>query len=294
MTKTAIEFNDEQEAKGRFTDAHRVLLVKHWQATHGLAVDGYAGDEETIPSLNHALDPTEHVGAEPDPTPKVAPGARGRVITLTTQQRINRALYAARKIDKRKLDDYIRESAAEWCATIYYLLEGYNGGKDPTAIDSADRWSKPGSAFVNRTCDCSGFDAWAHGFDRYQSVRFGHIYSGWINTDSKIYDVDGPAKCFRVVGARSGNPHGRPVPGSIVTYESYTHNGRKVYGHEGTVVDYRGDLEKWDPHNAECWKLIDVVDCAKQDPNPAITMHDGLWWHGKNTRFVESIMRADS
>lgn len=49
MTKTHA-YNLEQRARGTFTDDHLEKLVRHWQSTHGLAVDGMAGPK-TLASL---------------------------------------------------------------------------------------------------------------------------------------------------------------------------------------------------------------------------------------------------
>src|SRR5688572_19136032 len=130
-------------------------------------------------------------------------GLRGLVLELTSDEIVNRLLYLAGKVDSSKLDKCVLNPAPT-CVTGYYRLNGdhdgyapYNGGKDPTACDPFDRWRKTGKTFVNITSDCIGGQAWAHGFDRYQSSRFAHIYDGWINTDSMRMDVS------RVLGPKS-------------------------------------------------------------------------------------------
>jgi murein DD-endopeptidase MepM/ murein hydrolase activator NlpD len=50
---TADEFNSSQQALGLLTRRHVTELVKAWQASHGLVVDGYAGPK-TIMSLSGA------------------------------------------------------------------------------------------------------------------------------------------------------------------------------------------------------------------------------------------------
>lgn len=278
MTKRD-EFNKKQLASGKLTVPMVSELVEYWQTGHGLQVDGMAGDRETIPSIQFAL------SDESPPKESTARlGLRGIVVKLTREQIVTRAMYLAGRARLEDLDQHVRkEDAPSECPTIYYLLKGHNGGKDPTASDPSDRWSNPGSTFVNVTCDCSGGNAWMHGFDRFQPKRFSHIYDGWINTDSKMMDASGPQKCFRSVG--------RPEPGTIIVYKTHKRNGKTIIGHEGTVVGYRGDLSKWDPKVRKNWSLIDVVDVSARGAGQrANLLRDGSWWYGVDSMFLESVM----
>lgn len=56
---SATSYNKKQYEKGDFTDLMIVQLVAHWQATHGLNVDGYCG-----PDTQHSL-----LSARQDPSP---------------------------------------------------------------------------------------------------------------------------------------------------------------------------------------------------------------------------------
>jgi len=223
---------------------------------------------------------------------------RGVVLPLTREQIVTRALYLCGKRPLSALDEHVRQDPIELhslgykytspfdptqltCPDLYYLLQDHNGGKDPRAPDPADRWSAPGKTFQNRTVDCSGGNAWMHGFDRYQPERFAHLYDGYINTDSKILDATGARRCFR--------PLPRPEPGCIITCMSGS-PGHKV-GHEGCVVAVHA-LE-WDPTVKACWGLVDVVDCAKRDPNPTNRMTTALGWFGTQAYFLESVMEPD-
>lgn len=269
------DFNKKQLSSGKLTVPMVSELIEYWQTGHGLQVDGMAGERETIPSIQFALSDE----AQPKEPVPIQIG-RGRVVKLTRDQVVKRAMYLAGHASIEELDDHVRKvDAPSECPTIYYLLKGHNGGKDPTAPDPSDRWSNPGSPFVNRTCDCSGGNAWMHGFDRYQPKRFAHIYDGWINTDSKMADASGSQKCFRSVG--------RPEPGTIIVYKT---RGATI-GHEGTVVGYRGDLSKWDPKVRANWRLIDVVDVSARGAGQrANLLRDGSWWYGVGSMFLESIM----
>lgn len=161
--------------------------------------------------------------------------ARGTVLGLSLAQIAERARFLA----------------SPECPDGFYLLKGYNGGKDPNAPDPFDRWSKPGSAHVNRTADCIGGAAWCGGFDRYQPERFAHIYDGWVNTDSMLLDALGPRRCFK--------PLDRPVPGCFVVAPSKS-PGHRI-GHIGTVVDVPAE---WDPDLEDCWRRVRVVDVASR------------------------------
>lgn len=202
---------------------------------------------------------------------------------LTPEQVVARALYLAGEVGADALDPYVRDPAPE-CPVIYYRLNGdrdglpaYNGGKDPTAPDPADRWSKPGSTFVNRTSDCMGGAAWCSGFDRLQEERFGHLYDGWINTNSMILDASGPRRCFV--------PLERPEPGCLVVCKSGS-PGHKV-GHVGVVVSVPA---AWDPSSRACWEAISVVDVAARDGR-ANRRTTGRGWFGTGALFVRSTMR---
>ncbi len=218
---------------------------------------------------------------------------------MTSQQVVTRALYLAGQMPIDALDPYVRRDPATlrslggyvltgldsdqhhtFVPDLYYLLKDFNGGKDPTAPDPADRWSRPGSSFVNRTVDCSGGNAWMQGFDRYQPRRFDHIYGGWINTDSKILDARGPARCFRALE--------RPEPGCILTCKSGSRG--HVIGHECTVVAYRG--AEWDPTVRDLWALIDVVDCAASGRR-ANSMRNAVGWWNTGAMFLSNVMEPD-
>jgi hypothetical protein len=208
---------------------------------------------------------------------------RGLVVPLSPAQVVARALYLAGKVDSSAIDEHVR-GAATWCPDLYYLLKDYNGGHDPTAPDPATRWRKPGSIFENRTVDCSGGNAWMHGFDRFQPRfplfrdRVGGRDGGWINCDSKWLDAAGDASCFESVG--------RPEPGTMIVCRSGT-PGHKI-GHEGTVVAYRG--AEWDPAVRECWLMIDVVDCAARGTSRSNKMTSGSGWFGTDALFIRSTM----
>lgn len=199
---------------------------------------------------------------------------RGVVLPLTLAQVAARARYLAGWT--ATLDPHVR-APAERIADGYYLLKEHNGGKDPTAPDPWDRWSKPGSTFQNVTADCIGGAAWCGGFDRYQPQRFAHIYSGWINTDSMIMDARGPAKCFVELE--------RPEPGCFVVAASGS-RGHAI-GHIGTVVAVPPE---WYPKLRECWQHVVIVDVAARTPRIANQASNALAWFGTGGGFFRSVM----
>jgi len=200
---------------------------------------------------------------------------RGTVVPLTPAEVVTRALYLAGEITSATLDRYMR-SPPPMCPTIYYRLADHNGGSDPTAPDPASRWQTEAGTWAV-TCDCAGGAAWCAGFDRYQPDRFGHLYSGWINTNSMILDCEDQRRCFE--------PVGRPLPGTMIVCKSGS-PGHAV-GHVGTVVSY--GLAEWDPTVKECWDAIGVVDVAGRQGR-ANKRTTGRGWRGTGALFVRSIM----
>lgn len=237
---------------------------------------------------------------------------RGLVVPLTTDERITRMKYLAGEVPLSALDRFVRKGEDElvrlggyalpepfdtsrvFCATLYYLLEAHNGGKDPTAPDPADRWTVPGGKNLNRTVDCSGGGAWWAGHDRFMH-QF-RLYresaatspdgkpGGWANTNSKILDARQPlqrgeARCFEEVD--------RPEPGCVIVCASGS-PGHKV-GHEGGVLAYHG-LE-FDKRERECWDLIDVVDCASRGTSRSNKRTTGRGWYGTGAAFLVPVMQ---
>ncbi len=201
---------------------------------------------------------------------------RGTVVPLTADERVQRYLYLAGHATIDTLDAFVRKDGAPIeCPTIYYRLNGYNGGKDPTAPDPATRWYKRGSSDENVTCDCTGGMSWGQGFDRYQPERMGHVYEGWINTDSMRSDAAGRGKGFVRIY--------RPEPGAIVVYGA----GDEV-GHTGGITAYNG--VEWDATDPECWARISVVDVAARKGR-ANLMTTGRAWYGKDSWFLRSVMQ---
>lgn len=246
---------------------------------------------------------------------------RGAVVQLTAEQRVARLLYLAGKAPLSTLDPFVLENLPSaydmirmgyesdvlvvarameldghrdeargyvvayadqiYCPAIYYLLTEHNGGKSPSSPDPADRWSNPGSTFINRTCDCSGGQSWAGGFDRFQPKRMHPSigYSGWFNTDSKIMDARGPQTCFMRLD--------RPEPGCIIVCKSGS-PGHKI-GHEGGVVSVPAE---WDRRERECWQAIGVVDVAALGSGVrANTLRTGRGWYGTSAEFLRPIMQ---
>lgn len=204
---------------------------------------------------------------------------RGHVLPLSRQQRLQRAFYLAQLADLSTLDPFVRrDGAPKQCPDIFYLLKDHNGGKDPTAADPADRWHADGSTFENRTCDCIGGAAWIGGWDRYQPIRFAHVYGGWINTDSMRIDARGAMKCFVKITA--------PEPGCYVVAGSGS-PGHAI-GHIGTVV---GGCEGFERSKRECWQNLEVVDVASRGTRAANQLTTGRGWYGCDAWFIVPVMR---
>jgi hypothetical protein len=207
---------------------------------------------------------------------------RGRVLPLLPFQRVNRWLYLAGELPIAALDPYVRAlRAPSMCPTIYYRLPNHNGGKDPTAPDCATRWkSSVAATFVNVTSDCMGSAAWGAGFDRYQPVRFAHMFGGWINTDSMIADALGPAKCFRVLE--------RPEVGCFVVAASGSGARTESIGHIGGVVSIPSSFKR---SSADSWRSLGVVDVAFRGRTARANKRTtGAGWAGRDAHFIVSRM----
>jgi hypothetical protein len=207
---------------------------------------------------------------------------RGRVLPLLPFQRVNRWLYLAGELPISALDPYVRSlRAPNLCPTIYYRLPNHNGGKDPTAPDPATRWKSSVTAtFVNVTSDCMGGAAWGAGFDRYQPVRFAHLFAGWINTDSMIADALGPMKCFRQLE--------HPEPGCFVVAASGSGDRRESIGHIGGVVS----IPPWFKRaSADAWRALGVVDIAFRGRTARANKRTtGAGWAARDAHFIVSRM----
>lgn len=134
--------------------------------------------------------------------------ARGKVLNLSPEERVNRALEGA------YAQDFIQ----------YCLTPGRNGGTNPDASTCASQWQR-GNKNV-WTSDCVGFALWAYGLDRYQP-RGAAAETKWLNTTS-IWTM-----------AKKGGQWARrlevPTPGCLVVYPSSLLKARP-YGHIGVYV----------------------------------------------------------
>jgi hypothetical protein len=197
------------------------------------------------------------------------PKGRGVVLPLTDEQRLARMRYLGGETDGQSLDRWLSSTPLN-CPDLYYMLRNHNGGKSPTAPDPADHWTDGGQ--TNRTVDCIGGMAWCGGWDRYQPVRFSHIYDGWINTDSMIQDARGPRKCFLPVDAQLG---------AYVVCQSGS-PGHKI-GHIGGIVELP---ENFDVKKREDWIATKIVDCSYQGINRCNNVRNMGGWFGTGALFV--------
>lgn len=137
---------------------------------------------------------------------------------------------------------------------IKYRLTKFNGGKDPYG----EHPSVGSYSYGNRTptCDCSGFVAWALGFDRFQPKDRFPSYGGWVNTDSMISDAKRSGSFFELLTA--------PEWGCLVVspskYKRVDGRRKRVkVGHVGMVV---GPLPaEW----GDNWDDLRVVHCSSSN-----------------------------
>jgi hypothetical protein len=193
---------------------------------------------------------------------------RGAVVPLTLAERANRALYLAGDRSIEQLDIFIRKAGAPaMCPSLTYRLKLFNGGKDPTAPD-------PSTGILGfRYCDCIGGACWCQGVDRYQEVRFSHIYKGWMNTDSIMMDARLRApRCWMKVAV--------PTAGDVMVCETGS-PGHPNCGHISTIVGYK--LATFDAKDRACWDAIEAVDVADRHGR-ANKRTTGRGWFGTGAR----------
>lgn len=217
---------------GPQTDA----ALRAFQKAKGLKPDGVAG-EKTLAALANKPDYQS--------PPKWAPKARGNIIELDVEDVVHRALMCVK-------------------APVRYHLEYPNGGTDPTANLPCDEHT--------HFLDCSGFNAWVQGFDRFQPGTF-KFWGGYLNTDSKIHEAEADGEWFTVLET--------PEVGCMIVGETFTipgANGSNVrrIGHEGTVVD----VSEW---GSKGLAGISVVHCSPSnykftDSKSAIFKTSGALW----------------
>jgi hypothetical protein len=164
--------------------------IRRFQIARNLEADGIVGDA-TLTALT----------GKP-PVVYKAP-TRGKVIKLSIMDMVDRAV---------KCVD----------APVKYHLEYPNGGTDPESPMPCDEHTG--------FCDCSGFNAWVQGFDRFQPGVFKY-WDGYLNTDSKIAEAEKEGLWFTI--------HDTPEVGDMIVGESFRPLllGPLRIGHEGTVVD---------------------------------------------------------
>jgi putative peptidoglycan binding protein len=204
---------------GQFGDKTEAA-VKLLQTKFGLEVDGIIG-EQTLQVLQ--------TGQAPPPPKKYTAPVRGKVIKLTLEDVLHRALACVK-------------------APVTYHLEYPNGGDNPEAIMPCDEHTGG--------LDCSGFNAWVHGFDRFQPKDF-HFWDGYLNTDSKIAEAETDGLWFTI--------HENPEAGDLIvgeTFRSKLPPFKRKIGHEGTVVD----VSEW---KTKGLAGIQVVHCSPR--NYAVT-----------------------
>jgi cell wall-associated NlpC family hydrolase len=142
-------------------------------------------------------------------------------------------------------------------------------------------------------CDCSGFIAWAVGYDRFQGYDV-HGEERWINTDAILYAANPSAVEPMFDTTAALRPDGKPnfrlveraekvAPGDLLVYGSTHVAGARIPGHVGLIVNVGGDFVR---RGANWWKHLSVAHCSpsnskKFGPGHAIAVTDATIWHTK-------------
>ncbi len=158
-------------------------------------------------------------------------------------------------------------------APVKYHLSYPNGGADPDAAMPCDEQTAG--------LDCSGFNAWVHGYDRLlEGISYTlDKWDGYVNTDSKIAEAEVEGVVFTV--------HDEPQLGDIIVGESYRKllAIKRTIGHEGTVVG----IDNWKKNGL---KGLAVVHCSPSntklnpDKSPIWKTNGTIWAGYKKVRFL--------
>lgn len=142
----------------------------------------------------------------------------------------------------------------------YYKLG--TGGRNPNA----------GPLNTLGQADCSGFVAWACGYDRFQGYHGSQ--ERWVNTDAILYAAYPSAvdDGFETEAGMDVGPDGKMIgmfrrigkhdaikPGDILVYGSVMLGGERRPGHTGIIVSVHSDFvrggDMW-------WNHLDVAHCS--------------------------------
>lgn len=142
------------------------------------------------------------------------------------------------------------------------------GGRDPNAP----------TPFIAGRCDCSGFVAWAVGYDR----KIGALAFEWLNTDTMIIDALSENLFYELVTKEY-------LPGDVVVYPGIDLNRdgkRDRVGHCGVIVEGGALI-------SQCR----VVHCQARR-SPAVIETDGAPFLGRsqfrgqtNSRWKSRVIR---
>ena len=146
------------------------------------------------------------------------------------------------------------------------------GGRKPSNITpfAASRKGKPG----NTWCDCSGFVAWALGYDRVQDLSL--PTEEWYSCEGIIDDAHYLKRMFEMI------PMNEPVlPGDIIVYGP---KGKMKWGHIGVITEVLPGFVRL---SDDYWKHLRVTHCSTGNDGVAVRTSDAKVWG-------ESLKKKDS
>ena len=150
------------------------------------------------------------------------------------------------------------------------------GGRKPTNATpfSASRRGQPGNVWS----DCSGFVAWALGYDRVQNL--GLDTEVWYSCEEIIEDARNRGDMFDLVG-------GEVKVGDIIVYGP---KGKMKWGHIGVVTKILPGFVRF---SDDGWKYLEITHCSTGNGGVAVrTSNAKLWYDSfKKKNSVSRILR---
>lgn len=140
------------------------------------------------------------------------------------------------------------------------------GGRDPSKPNpfSSSRKGREGKIYS----DCSGFVAWACGYDRVQNL--GTSFEKWYSCEGIVDDATGYQDLY--------TPTDIVEIGDIIVYPP---KGKLKWGHVGIIVEI---LPGFIRGSKDWWKHLKIAHCSPRG-SAAVKVTDAVLWHTCYTKY---------